>query len=123
MRKYLLHVSFLGVFAFLLLPMVTLAGAVDIGYVDTWVGTIRDLVADLIPLLIGIAVLLFIWGLVTFIASADDEAARAAAKTKMVWGIIAIFVIVGVWGFVELLQTFTGIDSTTAQDGPGIPTI
>jgi hypothetical protein len=119
--KSILHIVFVSV---LLVPFVTSAQTVDVGYVSTWINEIATLIGQLIPLLIAIAVLFFIWGLVTFIASADDEAARAAAKTKMIWGVVALFVIVGVWGLVGLLQTFTGIDDTTAASaGPEIPAI
>lgn len=121
-KKYIVSVALLS--AVLMVPTVIFAQTIDTSYISNWFQELLDLIAGLIPLLIAIGVLLFIWGLVTFIASADDESARAAAKTKMIWGIIALFVIVGVWGFVELLQTFTGIDDTTAaSDGPELPTL
>jgi len=58
----------------------------------------------------GIALLAFIWGLVKFISSPggsggkDDKGGRADGKKAMGWGIIAMFVMVSLWGIVTLLR-------------------
>ena len=61
------------------------------------------MLSALFPLLLAVAVLFFIWGVVVFIAKAGDEKARTEGKQRMVWGLVALFIIVSVWGIVALL--------------------
>ncbi len=63
-----------------------------------------DLIYSALPLVIGIALLVFFWGLAKFILRAGDEKAREEGKQIMKWGIIALFVLVSVWGIIEFLQ-------------------
>jgi hypothetical protein len=62
-------------------------------------------------LLLALAVLFFVWGATVFIAKAGDEKARAEGKHRMVWGVVAIFIILSTWGFVALLQSILGFSS------------
>jgi hypothetical protein len=68
-----------------------------------------EAVAFLIPLLISIALLVFIWGMATFIYASGNEDAIEGGKRKMIWGILALFTIVSVWGLVALLVEITGV--------------
>ena len=64
-----------------------------------------------IPLLVGIAVLVFMWGIVKFIAHAEDEKTHEDGKKLMVWGMVGLFVIVSLWGIVGFVQETTGADN------------
>lgn len=68
------------------------------------IGISTGLVNNVIVLLIGLAMLYFIWGLVQFIGNAGNEEARTTGKQHMIWGIIALFVIVAIWGLVGVIQ-------------------
>lgn len=72
---------------------------------------VAGIVADLLPLLVAIALLVFFWGLVKFILYRQD-------KMLMVWGIVALAVMVLVWGLVRWLGNAFGIDdsNTAAPD-------
>ena len=63
-----------------------------------------DLVNPLVGLLTGLAVLYFMWNVVSFIRKADDEKGRAAAKDGIVYGVIGLFVLFSFWGLVEFLR-------------------
>jgi len=104
---------------FLLLPV--FAFAQDLSYLDTLVGEIGGLVAALIPVVIAIGLLFFIWGLVQYIAASGDEAAKEEGKRKMIWGVIALFVIVAVWGLVEILAGLVGADPGAETELPSVP--
>lgn len=59
----------------------------------------------LIPLIFGIAIVVFLWGIVKFFfINSDDSGSRDEGKKFMIWGIIALFVMVGFWGFVNILN-------------------
>jgi len=66
-------------------------------------------VSRLIPILVGVALIVFIWGLITNLMSSNEEKRKEGRKI-MVWGIIAIFVMVSIWGIVEYIQDVLGID-------------
>jgi hypothetical protein len=63
-----------------------------------------DLIDPIIGLVTGIAVLLFIWGIVKYIIAQGSETAKASAKNTMFYGVIALFVLFSFWGIVQLLR-------------------
>ena len=80
----------------------------------------------LIPAMMALAVLAFFWGLVKYIASASDEAAKEGGKTLMIWGMIALFIMVALWGILGWVQATLGITGTlTSGTAPVfiIPTV
>ena len=88
--------------------------------ITTFLGGIKGVVNLLIPILIAIAIIYFFWGLITFIRAAGDEKGREAGKSQMLWGIVAIAVMVTLFGLITWLQGATGI---TAGTYPTPPTI
>jgi len=64
----------------------------------------------IVPLLFTVAMTIFIWGVVQFIANADNEEKRKKGRTFMIWGIVALFVMVSVWGLVKILTTTFNIE-------------
>jgi len=68
-----------------------------------------NILDPLIVVLIGVAVVLFLYGIIKYVSSGDDEAKRKEAKNYIVYGIVVLFVMVSVWGLVNLLAgTFSG---------------
>jgi hypothetical protein len=75
---------------------------------------------DLLTIVVvGLALVFFFWGLALFIFKADDENARAKGKQVMLWGIIALFVIVSIWGIVLIMRQVFGTEEQTFN-APGI---
>lgn len=62
-----------------------------------------DLITTALPVVAGLALVVFFWGLAKFILKAGDETARAEGKQVMVWGIIALFVLVSIWGIISFI--------------------
>ncbi len=67
-----------------------------LGQITHWIGAV-------VPIIIGIGVLVFLWGVILYVLNSND-AGKAKGRTFMLWGIIALFVMVSVWGLVRLLQ-------------------
>lgn len=66
------------------------------------------IVYPLIALLLGVAVLVFLWGLFEMVANAGNEEARSTGKRHMLYGIIGIFVMVSALGILKIaLTTFS----------------
>lgn len=82
--------------ATLSLPLLAAAQTVQ-GILNTVGGIINILVV----LAIGAAILVFFWGLIKYLTNAGTE--KAKGLSTMLYGIIAIFVMVSIWGLVRLL--------------------
>lgn len=67
------------------------------------VDTIRDYINYLIPLLIGLAVFLFIFGLFKYVMAGGDENKIKEARNFIIFGVIGIAVMISVWGLVNLV--------------------
>ena len=65
---------------------------------------INTAINALIPILISLAIVLFFWGVIRYIVNLGDEGKRQEAIQLMIWGVIAIFVMVSIWGLIRLLQ-------------------
>lgn len=97
-----------------------LASAQSLNYFDELLQQADNIVrVILIPLVIGLSVLLFIWGVIQyFIYGADDENSRTTGRAYMLYGLIGLTAIVAVWGFVNLLLTILGVSVTAAPTQP-----
>lgn len=75
-----------------------------------FVFVIIDLINLLIPVLSGLAVLLFLVGMVLFISKAGDVKRRGSERQAMLWGLVALFVLFSIWGILRVLdESFFGI--------------
>ncbi len=76
----------------------------------------------IVPLLISIAIVYFIWQVFKYTIAADEEA-KGAAKTHIIYGIVGIFIMVSIWGLVAILQATFGTSGVTGTIGNQIPQI
>ncbi len=72
---------------------------------------IGGILQPLVPLLIGLGVVVFIYGVLILMFSEDGEK-KEEGKQYMLWGIIGIFVMVSVWGLVSILSGSFGLNNT-----------
>ena len=93
----------------------------DLGNIERLLTSIGGLVDLALPIVVGIALLGFFWGLVKFIFAAGDEVDTEKGKSLMIWSVVALFVMVSVWGLVKFIGEAVGIkQETTSQT---IPTV
>ena len=103
----------LSIFA-LLLPA-TIFAATNISEV---IGVGTSILRNVIVFLIGLSMVYFFWGIAEFIGKSGDETARTEGKQRMLWGIIALFVTVSVWGLVGVISSSFKIDPGGTQPAP-----
>lgn len=90
--------------------------------VFAFMDTVIDWLLMLIPVLMSLAVVYFLWGLVKFIKNAADEKQHEDGKNIMVWGMIALFVMTAIWGIIGYLQYSLGFqDVQDPGDAPHLP--
>lgn len=89
-------------------------------------GFIKSVLDAVLPLIIAAAVVYFVWGMFQLFTAADEEK-KDKAKSTIIYGVIAIFVMISVWGLVNILvNTFNLRNDTTNVRNPintipGIP--
>jgi|GEM_PF-361108 len=69
---------------------------------------IRSILNPLVPFLVALAVVAFIYGVVMFTFS-DGGDKKEEAKKFMFWGIIGLFIMISIWGIVAIFQDTFGL--------------
>ena len=77
------------------------------------INKILGYLAPIVPLILTLTMVVFIWGLAQFILASGDEKKIESGKKLMIWGIIGFFVAVSIWGIVEV---FTNTFFPNASD-------
>jgi len=95
----------------------TLDAATGLGKV---IALISGLINALIPLLIAAALLAFFWGLVQYIFKVGGGKSKGG-RSLMIWSLVTLFVMVSVWGLVNLLRDSLGIVGNETVVVPQVP--
>ena len=70
----------------------------------------------LIPFILGIAFLLFVWGMFQyFIAGGANEEAKEKGKSLLIYAILGFVIIIVFWGVINLLGSATGLQNQAFQ--------
>lgn len=105
-----------------LTPLLALAQLPTGGVIEPDGGAFGDLLTNilgfsnnvLIPFLLGIGFLVFVWGMFKFFiyGGADDDA-KSSGKSLMVYATLGFVLIIIFWGVVNLVASSTGLDDRT----------
>lgn len=109
--NYILPVLFL-------LPVI--AGAQEsFGDVDNFINDAARFINNtLIPILLAVSFLIFLWGLVQFflVAGDDNSDAKKKGKNLIIWGVFAFVIIVSIWGIVALISNGLNFRNTDSLE-------
>jgi hypothetical protein len=78
-------------------------------------------VNKLSPILVTIALLSFFWLVIKFIRNSDNPSEQAKTKSGILYAILALFVLVSIWGIVGNLQILLGVVGNGNQ--PNVDTL
>ena len=129
MKKIKNNLVYASLGAILLIPRVSFALT---GVRNLLTEIKNSILPDVRTIVVWLAFIYFFWGVGQFILHSDDQKAREEGKQKMIWGVIALFVIVGVWGLVRLLAYTLNVglggsvpnpDFTGGRSGGGVPIV
>lgn len=112
--KYIMkkNITILATGMSFMLPLISLAETVSTD-ADSLIQKVAGWIDILTPIVVALALLYFFYGLAMFILKSGDEDKRKEAKSIMIYGIIALFVMVSVWGLVSILgNTIFGTSTT-----------
>ena len=99
----------------LIFPVVSFAALDGLKGLIVEFGNILKLI---VPVLFGLALIFFFWGLTQFILNAGEAEAREDGKQRMLWGIVALFVIVSIYGILGFIGGAVGINTGNRGGGP-----
>ncbi len=75
---------------------------------ESLVGKIYGMLSSIVPLIVALTLIVFLWGIFQLVRS-NSEDTRADAIKVITFGVVALFVMVSVWGLVAILNnTFFG---------------
>ena len=80
--------------------------------------TLGPIIQSITRILDVFALLGFFWGLGMFIWSAGDEKKRGQGRNVMIWGIIALFVLISITGLLNILQTTFSLNGSQTISPP-----
>ena len=103
----------------LVTPLV--ASAAVFGGVRDLITSAQDLVRITTVLVVSLGLLTFFWGLVKFILKGGDAKEVENGRRLMIWGVVAMFVMISVWGLVTFIQRQLNIEGDLQNPtAPGI---
>jgi len=83
---------------------------------------VQNIVARLVPLGIGMAVVALFFGVIMFlIQGRDDEKKRKSWLFWMMYSVLGLFVMVAIWGLVGFLASVLGVGVGGSAPTPTIP--
>ena len=100
--------------ALVLSPMLAYAATVE-----TVLTTISNLLNTVIPILMIVATVIFLWGVISYVVAGGDEEKVKTAKQFIILGLVGLFVMVAVWGIVKALVSTFAVGGTGIPGGPG----
>jgi hypothetical protein len=104
-------------FVVLLIPSITFAALDGLRGLITSFGGILN---SVIPVLFGLSLAYFFWGVAQFILhDAGNEKTRDDGKKKIMWGVVALFVFVSIYGIIKFVGDAIGIDTPVRQNASG----
>lgn len=83
-------------------PLAALA-QVQVTNVETLIRRVQGIMNAIIPLILIVATIVFIWGVVTVVISTGNVEKRKEGKDLILYGLIGLFVISAVWGLVAII--------------------
>jgi hypothetical protein len=101
------------------LPLLAFAQALQpIANLVTATGRILDM---LIPVLIAAALVVFFWGLVQYILHPEGGEHGGGGRPIMIAGLVSLFIMVSVWGIINLAQNALGVQGNAPVTIPQVP--
>ena len=105
--KYKKDIVFIANFTLIFLPKLSFAALLGL---EDFLKDVLSLINLIVPVLIAMAVAFFFWGMILFIKDSGNDKSREEGKQKMLWGIVALFVMVSIFGILNFLSDVLNID-------------
>lgn len=86
--------------------------------VDSFVKNVNTLILNpIIELLFALALAFFIYGVLEFVLNQESEDKRTIGKRHMLWGLVGMTIMLGVWGILQVALDTLGITGIDPEAG------
>ncbi len=109
--KHYLFLALLGFFV----PAVAFAAPANL---KEFAGLVVKIMQNIIGVLFASLAIGLVYGVMLYLANSDNEKKRAEIKDYLLWGVIGIIVVMGLWGILGILR-----ESVFGISTVGIPEI
>jgi len=92
-------------------PNVACTPGAAVSTIQTFICKLNDILSAIIPFLIALGIVYFVWGVISYVIASDEEA-KKSGRDRMIFGIIGLVVIVAVWGIVRWVTTTFNVNNT-----------
>ena len=98
-------------------PLLAFADAIPVTQDVTGIlGTIGNILGILMPILITLAAVWFVYNVIMYMIS-GDEAKKKEAKSGVIQGLIGLFVIIAFWGILSIIMKTFGVKTYMTEGG------
>ncbi len=88
---------------------------------DSFIASVNNhLLNPVIYLLFGVAMVVFLYGVVIFIANQSNESERANGKKHMLFGVIGLAIMFSVWAFINIIISTFGLEDDVTPDSTSV---
>lgn len=94
---------------------------VQTGFVDSVINLINKLISFAFPTLTAIAVIVFIYTLIKYIMA--DPAEKENDRKGLIYSLVALFIIMSLFGVIRLGQNLFGIAGSNTIDSSQVPRV
>lgn len=102
------------------LPALAFAQQQPLGNLSTLIDRFGEIIKALIPIMVGVAVVVFIYGVIRYVLAGGDGEKRKEGTKFMIAGIIGLFVIASLYGLIFVLQEAFGVQGGGSITPPTI---
>ena len=86
--------------------------------VDSFIASVnKEIINPLIILMFAVALVFFLFGVFELISNADNEEKKTDGKKHMLWGIIGLTIMMGVWFILNVVMNTFNIKGIDPQKG------
>ncbi len=89
------------------------AGASPLSIVPFLAKINQFILNPIILLMFAVALVVFLWGVLGYIRNADNPKLRGEGQQSMLWGIVGMFVMFGVYGIIKIVLNTIGVNVTS----------
>ncbi|MFA6274489.1 MAG: pilin [Candidatus Paceibacterota bacterium] len=85
---------------------------------DSFISNVNSLIINpLIVLLFALALVYFLYGVFEFLSNQDSEEKKTAGKKHMIWGIIGLTIMLGVWFILGVILKTLNVEGIDPEKG------
>lgn len=68
----------------------------------------QEIVAPTLRVLFVAALVVFLWGIFQYVRQSDNDAQRSIGRQHIMWGLVGLFIMFGVYGILNLICNTIG---------------